>query len=107
MKRKEIITFVHSRLLQLVYKLWFQKNVEKKTILMKPKHHCHLSQLGECVYGAQSRIKKRLLCVSMFVQFDGWALIIKKMVERKAFLLKPNHWYLVSQCQERFCDAQS
>ena len=31
------------------------KMAEKEVFLMKPEHQYHLSHLGECVYGAQSR----------------------------------------------------
>ena len=30
-----------------------KKMVEGKAFLMKPKHHCHFFQWGECVYDAQ------------------------------------------------------
>ena len=62
--------------------------VEWKAFLIKPKHHCHSSQWGEWVYGAQSWKEKRLLCESVFVPIGKQTL---KMVERKAFILKPKH----------------
>ena len=36
--------------------------------------------------------ERRLLCESIFVTNDKWLLTLKKM-ERKAFLMKPNHQY--------------
>ena len=38
----------------------------------------------------------RLLQVSKFVSFHGPTLVIRKIVERKAFLTKPKHQYHVS-----------
>ena len=64
--------------------------VKRDAFLMKPKLQYLLSQWEECVYGAQSRNKKRLLCESVFVQIDGWTLIIK-MVEKEVFPMKPKH----------------
>ena len=55
---------------------------------MKPKLEYHLSQLGECVYGAQSWKDRRLVCDSKFVQIDKRTLILK-MVEKEAFPMKP------------------
>ena len=43
---------------------------------MKPKHQYHLSQSGECVYGAQLW-KEWILCESMFVLIDKQTLIAK------------------------------
>ena len=40
---------------------------EKEAFLTKPKHQCHVSQLGEWVYGSQSWKEKILLCESVFV----------------------------------------
>ena len=57
--------------------LWFEKMVEEKAFLIKPRHRYYLSQWVECVCGAQSWKKIRLLSVSVFVPIDGWTLIIK------------------------------
>ena len=38
--------------------------------LMKRKPQHHLSEWGECVFGAQLQKDKRLLCESVFVQID-------------------------------------
>ena len=40
---------------------------ERKAILINPKHQCHLSQRGECVYGAQSWNERRLWCEFKFL----------------------------------------
>ena len=61
---------------------------ERKVFLMKPKHQYHLSQWGECVYGAQSWNKSRLLCKSMFIPIKIQTSILK-MRERDVFLMKP------------------
>ena len=57
---------------------------------MKPKHQCHLSQLGERVYGAQSWKEKRLECESVSVPIDKWILKLK-MMEKEAFLMRLKH----------------
>ena len=59
---------------------------------MNTKHQYHLSQWGECVYGAKSWKERRLLYESMFVQIKLRTLILK-MVERDVFLTKPKHEY--------------
>ena len=51
------------------------KNGRKKVFLIKPEYQYHLSQWGESVYGAQTWKERRLLCKSMFVPIDWWALI--------------------------------
>ena len=80
--------------------------MEREDFLLKPKHQCHLSQWGEWVYGAQSWKEGRLLCESVFVQIDKWTLS-QKMMERKAFVLKPKHQYHLSQWGEWVYNAQS
>ena len=42
-----------------------------------------------------------------FVQFEGWTLILRKKVERKAFLTKPKHENHVSQWEEHIYCAQT
>ena len=64
--------------------------VERDVFLMKPKHQYHESQRGECVYHAQSRKERRLLCESMFNTIEIRTSILK-LVIRKAFLMKPKH----------------
>ena len=44
---------------------------------MKVKHIYDLSELGECVYAAQSWKESRLLCESIFIPIDRWTLILK------------------------------
>ena len=68
------------------------KLVIRGAFLMKPKHQYHQSQRGECVYDAQSRKEKRLLCESMFNTIEIRTSILK-LVIREAFLMKPNHQY--------------
>ena len=71
--------------------------VERKAFLLKPKYQWLLSQWGEYVYGAQSWKKRRLLRESVFALIDRWALTLKKMVGRKAFIMKPKHQCQLSQ----------
>ena len=66
--------------------LILSKMVGRKAFLMKPMYHFHLSEWGEYVYAAQSRIKKRLLHVSMFVLINEWTLIFGKIIEKKLCL---------------------
>ena len=73
--------------------------VEWKAFLTKPKHQCHSSQWGEWVCGAQSWKERRLLCESVFVPIGKQTLILK-MVERKAFLMKPKQQCHSSQLGE-------
>ena len=56
--------------------------VGKKVFLMKPKHQCLLSQLGEWVYGAQSWKERRLLCEFMLVTIGRQILILKNSWKR-------------------------
>ena len=69
---------------------------ERKAFLMESKHQCHLSQREEWMYGTQLRKKMRLLSKSMFIPIDKWALTLK-MMEKKAFLIKPKHQCHLSQ----------
>ena len=64
--------------------------VEKQAFLMQPKHENHLSQRGECDYGAQSSKVRRLLCECNFTPIEKGTSNLK-MVEREVFLLKPKH----------------
>ena len=63
---------------------------------MKLEIQYHLSQLGECIYGAQIWKEKRLFCESVFVQIDKRILILK-MVQREVSLTKPMHQYHLYQ----------
>ena len=80
--------------------------VEIEVSLSKPKHQYHLSEWGECVYGAQSWNQWRLLCKSMFIPIERQTLILK-MAEREVFLMEANHQYHLSQWGECVCFAQS
>ena len=72
------------------------KMVEIVIFSIKPNHQYHLSQWGECVYGAQSLNERRLLCKSAFIQIKRQTLILK-MVESDVFIMNPNHQYHLSQ----------
>ena len=98
--------YVNLCLSQLANKLEFQKMVERKAFLMKPKQHCHSSQLGEWVYGAQSWKERTLLCEHRSVPIERQTSI-PKMVERKIFLMKPKHQYHLSHRVKCVYDAES
>ena len=66
------------------------KMIEREAFLTKPKHPYHLSQWGEWVYGSSPWKEWILLCESMFILINRWALILK-MVEKEAFPMKPKH----------------
>ena len=70
--------------------------VKRKALFVKSKHQYPIYQGRDCVFIAQSYKERGLLSESMFPLFKGWTLIQKKMVEWKAFLVKPNHQYHVS-----------
>ena len=59
--------------------------MERKAVLTQLKHQNHVSKWGECVYSAQSQKEWGLLLESMFVPFDRWTLIPKKVADWKAF----------------------
>ena len=79
--------------------------VERKAFLANPKHQYRLSQYGEHDYGAHK--KWRLLWVSKFDPFHRWTLIIRKMVEIKAFHENAKHQYHASQWGEHDCSAHN
>ena len=68
----------------------------REVFLMKLKHKYHLSQQGECDYGAQSWKERRFLWESMFTLI-GRRTWILKMVEKQVFLMKPKHQNHLSQ----------
>ena len=67
-----------------------------KAFKAKPKHQYDVSKWGKCVYSAQSLKEWRLLWESLFVSFDRWTLILKKMKLGKAFNAKPKLQYHLS-----------
>ena len=75
------------------------KNGGKWSFFGKTKASIHLSKWGEWLWGAQSLIEKRLSCESVFILIN-WQTLIVKMVEWKAFLMKPKHQCHLSQLQE-------
>ena len=80
--------------------------VERKTFLDKPKHHCHLSRWRECVYFAQSRVKRRLLHVSKFVSIDERTLILWKWWKEERFLWTKAAMSFIT-IRRKYYDAQS
>ena len=87
---KERRLFCESLFIPIERRTWILKMVEKQVFLMKPKHRNHLSQQGECDYGAQSWKERRLLCESMFIPIERRTWILK-MVEKQVFLMKSKH----------------
>ena len=75
--------------------------VEREVFLTKPRHQYHLSQWGECVYGAQSWNERRLLCESVFIPIEKQALILK-MAEGEVFLMKPTHQFIYPNEENEF-----
>ena len=78
--------------------------MERKALLMKPKHQCDISQWVEWVYGAQSWKEKRWLCESVFILIDRWTMILKSGRER-CFSYDTKASILLSQCGEWICGA--
>ena len=74
-KRKEIISLIVF--IPIERETLILKMVKREVFLMRPKHQCHLSQLGEWVYDSQSWKERRLLCESVFIQIDKRTLILK------------------------------
>ena len=72
------------------------KNKRKWSFFYGTKASIHLSQWGEWICGAQSLKVGRLLCESVFIPIEKWALILK-MVERDVFLMKAKLQYHLSQ----------
>ena len=69
--------------------------VEKRPFHAKTKDN-YVSQWIKCVYSAQSQKEWILLPESKLDSFDGWTLIIWKLVEIKVFPDKPKHQYYES-----------
>ena len=46
--------------------------------------------------------KKRLLLVSIFTPIDGPTLILRKVVEGKAFLMRPKHQFIYPKEENEF-----
>ena len=86
MKRNEII--IASMFIPIERQTSILKMVEGEVFLMKAKQQNRLSQQGECVFSAQSREERILLCESMFIPIERWTWILK-MVEKQVFLMKP------------------
>ena len=65
--------------------------VEWKAFLANPKHKYHVSEYVEHDFSDQSYKESRLLQESKFDSFDGQSLIIRKIMEGKAFLANQKH----------------
>ena len=74
----------------------YKENDEKKLFLQNLKHQYHVSQCGEHGRSTNNKKKWRLLCASKFVSFLESILIVRKMVERKAFVANPKHQCRIS-----------
>ena len=75
--------------------------VENEVFPMKPKLQYHLSQWGECVYGALSWKERRLLCEFVFIPIERRTSNLK-MVESDIFPMKLMYQNHLSQREE--CD---
>ena len=75
--------------------------------LAKPKRQDLVSNWGEYVYSAKSQKERWLSYESKFVPFDGSTLILRKIIEIKAFLAKPKHRNHASQWKKCVYFAQS
>ena len=82
------------------------RNGRKRNFSSETKASIHLSQRGEWSCGAQSIKESRLLCESMFIQIDR-QIVILKMVEKEAFLMKPRHQHNFSQLGNYVYDSSS
>ena len=87
--------------------LILRKLVEKKLFIWNQRIKYLVSKWRENVYNAKSQKDWRLLQESKFVLFDRWTLILQKMVEMKAFPMKPKHQYHGPQWGEHIYGAQS
>ena len=67
---KEGILLYESMFIPIERRTLILKMVEREDFLMKPKHQNRLSQHGECVYSAQSRKERILLCEPMFIPIE-------------------------------------
>ena len=88
--RKEKILLCESMFIPTEWRTLILKKVESEVFLMKPKDQNHLSQQGECIYSAQSRKERILLCESMFISTERRTSILK-VVEKEIFIMKPKH----------------
>ena len=78
----------------------FEESGGKKTFIPKPKHQNCVSWWKEHVYLPNHKKKYRLSRESKFVTFNGWPLILRKIMEVKAVLTNPKHQNRSSQWQE-------
>ena len=72
---------------------------EGKAFLMKPKHH-FIYPDEENLFMMPIMKKKRLLYASMSVLIDGRTLILRKIVEKKGFQVKPKYQCHPPQLEE-------
>ena len=84
----------------------YKENGKKKAFLANPNINTVYPNVENMI--VVPLIKKwRLLQVSKFVSFHRYALVIRKMLERKAFLANPKHQYRVSQQGKHDCYAHN
>ena len=81
--------------------------VERKAFLANPKRQYHVSQWGEHDCSAHHEKNGDYNEYLSLSYFPGWTLIIRKIVERKAFLINPKRQYRVSQYGEHDCSAHN
>ena len=84
-KRMNIITRTHVHLFG-EWTMILRKMVKKKPFLINPKHQYHAFRWEECVYDVQLFREWKLLQEYMLIIFGKQTMILRKMVEKKAFL---------------------
>ena len=99
--KKKRDDYEYPSLLHFTDELWL---MGRKTFLANLKHQYRVSNKENKIIVPITK-RMRLLWVYKFVSFHEWALIIRKMVDRKVFLANPKHQYRVSQYGEHDCRA--
>ena len=80
--------------------------MEMKAFLEKPKHQNSVPQRKN-MFECPIRKRVEIIMEPKFVPFNGRTLILRKMVELKAFLAKPKHQNHAYQWEECVYCAQS
>ena len=78
----------------------YKENCENESFSSKTKTSKPCIPIKRTCFSAKSQKEHRLSWECKFIPFNGWTLILKKMVEIKAFLPKPKHQNCVSRWKE-------
>ena len=73
--------------------------------LLQPKHQYHLSQWGECIFGAPSW-KKKIIMWNWVIPINKWTLTLKNG-GKWSFSYEAKASIHLSQWEEWICSAQS